>query len=61
MFKINSVAYEEGKRAYYKGWEINQNPYSDDQERNQWSWERGWSEASNEEEDYSSRYSLNAD
>lgn len=61
MFKINSIAYEQGKRAYHKGWEVYQNPYSDDQERDQYSWEKGWSEASNEEEDFSDRYSLNAD
>lgn len=61
MFKLNVAAYEEGKRAYWKYQDISDNPYNDDEESNQFSWERGWSEASNEKEDYWDRHSFNAD
>lgn len=52
MFKIDTIAYNEGRKAYFRGADYSDNPYSDEEERQQFSWERGFETAVREENDY---------
>lgn len=58
MFKKDIVAENEGRKAFFKGWEEWQNPYDDDNPNKEWSWSQGWQRASREEEP---EYYLNVD
>lgn len=49
--KNDVEAFNLGRRAFFKGAEVWENPYSDDEPNKQWSWERGWNTAYDEEEE----------
>lgn len=51
MYKNDQEAYTLGRRAYFRGAELRDNPYTDEQPAKQWSWERGFNTAFEEDED----------
>ena len=55
MLKIDQIAFNEGRKAFFRAADYNDNPYSDEQERQQFSWERGFETANREENDYDYR------
>lgn len=58
MFKHDQLAYNEGMKAFFKGWEEWQNPYDEDQPNKEWSWSQGWQKAHREDDP---EYDFNAD
>lgn len=48
--KNDQEAFNLGRRAYFRGAEVRDNPYADDEENKQWSWERGFNTAFEEDE-----------
>lgn len=51
MLKNDQEAFNLGRRAYFRGVESSENPYSDKEENKQWSWDRGFDTAYREDED----------
>lgn len=49
--KNDQEAFNLGRRAYFRGAESRDNPYSDNEPNKQWSWDRGFDTAYEEEED----------
>lgn len=49
--KNDQEAFNLGRRAYFRGAESGDNPYTDDEPNKQWSWDRGYDTAYEEDED----------
>lgn len=60
MEKIDTLAYNEGRKAYFRGGHLRDNPYvnNPEAERKEYSWDMGFERAHYEEE---IEYDFNAD